>query len=133
MITVLRFYLSGITASVLFLYFKKDYFSSFIASAVYVFCGFALFGGARHTMFMVAMIMLPLLVIAIEEILRGRRWQLCTIFVAVSLFSNYYYLYMNTLGLAIYFLVRFFCQKEKEKKTFKNFMMKGLTLSLIHI
>lgn len=128
-ITVLRFYLSGITASVLFLYFKKDYFSSFIASAVYVFCGFALFGGARHTMFMVAMIMLPLLVIAIEEILRGRRWQLCTIFVAVSLFSNYYYLYMNTLGLAIYFLVRFFCQKEKEKKTFKNFMMKGLTIS----
>lgn len=128
-ITVLRFYLSGITASVLFLYFKKDYFSSFIASAVYVFCGFALFGGARHTMFMVAMIMLPLLVIAIEEILRGRRWQLCTILVAVSLFSNYYYLYMNTLGLAIYFLVRFFCQKEKEKKTLKNFMMKGLTIS----
>ena len=44
-ITVLRFYLSGITASILFLYFKKDYFSTFIASAVYVFCGFALFGG----------------------------------------------------------------------------------------
>ncbi|WP_283684639.1 YfhO family protein [Parablautia sp. Marseille-Q6255] len=128
-ITVLRFYLSGITASILFLYFKKDYFSTFIASAVYVFCGFALFGGARHTMFMIAMIMLPLLVIAIEEILRGRRWQLCTIFVAVSLFSNYYYLYMNTLGLAIYFLVRFFCQKEKEKRTFKNFMTKGLVIS----
>ena len=87
------------------------------------------FGGARHTMFMIAMIMLPLLVIAIEEILRGRRWQLCTIFVAVSLFSNYYYLYMNTLGLATYFLVRFFCQKEKEKRTFKNFMTKGLIIS----
>lgn len=128
-ITVLRFYLAGITVSVLFLYFKKEYFSTFIASAVYVFCGFALFGGARHTMFMIAMIMMPLLVIAIEEILRGKRWQLCTVFVAVSLFSNYYYLYMNTLGLAIYFLVRFFCQKEKEKKTVKNFITKGLVVS----
>ncbi|HIR76670.1 MAG TPA: YfhO family protein [Candidatus Choladousia intestinipullorum] len=128
-ITVLRFYLAGITSSVLFLYFKKDYFSTFIASAVYVFGGFALFGGARHTMFMIAMIMMPLLVIAIEEIMRNRRWQLCTVFVAVSLFSNYYYLYMNTLGLAIYFLVRFFCRREKEKKTFKNFIAEGLMIS----
>lgn len=128
-ITILRFYLAGAACSALFLYFRKDYVPSFIGSAVYVFGGFALFGGARHTMFMIAMIMMPLLVIALEEIMRRRRWQLLTVFAAVSLFSNYYYLYMNTLGLAIYFLVRFFCRREKEKKTFRNFMAEGLVIS----
>lgn len=126
---LLRFYLAGITSSVFFRYFKKDYMTTFLASVVYVFCGFSLFGGARHPMFMVPMIMLPLLIIAIEEIIRGKRWYLCTIFVAVSLFSNYYYLYMSTIGMGIYFLVRFFCQEEKEKRTFGKFMIKGLTIS----
>lgn len=122
LVILLRFYLSGVTASILFRYLKKDYFTTFIASVVYVFCGFSLYGGARHPMFMVPMIMLPLLVIAVEEIIRHKKWYLCTIFVAISLFSNYYYLYMTTLGMVIYFFVRFFCQKEKEKRSLKNFM-----------
>jgi uncharacterized membrane protein YfhO len=128
-IALLRFYLAGITASLFMLYFKKDYISTFIASLIYVFGGFALYGGARHTMFMIPMILLPLLILAIEEIIRGRRWYLCTIFVAVSLFCNYYYLYMNTIAMGIYFLVRFFCQKEKEKRTFVRFIQKGLVIS----
>ena len=122
LLVLLRFYCAGITSSILFLYLKKDYFTTFIASIVYVFCGFSLYGGARHPMFMVPMIMLPLLVIAVEEIFRHKKWYLCTILVAVSLFSNYYYLYMTTLGMVIYFFVRFFCQKEKEKRSVKNFL-----------
>ncbi len=129
LLILIRFYLAGITSSIFFLYFKKDYFTTFIASVVYVFCGFSLFGGTRHAMFMIPMIMFPLLILAIEEIIRNKRWYLCTIFVAVSLFSNYYYLYMCTIGMGIYFLVRFFCQKDRQKKTFKNFMLKGLTIS----
>lgn len=128
LITVMRFYLAGSSVSILCMYFKKGQFETLIASMIYVFCSFALYGGARHTMFMIPMIMLPLLVIAIEEILRGKRWQLCTIFVAVSLFSNYYYLYMNTIAMGIYFVVRFFCQQEKRKKTFWNFIQKGLVI-----
>lgn len=129
LITILRFYLVGIASSALFLYFNKKYFPAFMGTIVYVFCGFALYGGAKHTMFMIPMIMLPLLIIAVEEIMRKKRWYLCTIFVAVSLFSNYYYLFMNTIAMGIYFLVRFFCQKEKKKKTFKNFMADGLMIA----
>ena len=128
LVTLLRFYLAGITSSVLFLYFKKDYFASFLGSIVYVFCGFALYGGAKHTMFMIPMIMLPLLIISMEEILRKRRWYLCTVFVAISLFSNYYYLYMNTIAMGIYFLVRFFCQKKREDRTVRNFISRGLVI-----
>ena len=129
LVTLLRFYLSGVTFSILCLYFKKNYFATFLGSVVYVVCGFALNGGAMHPMFMVPMIMLPLLILSIEEILRHKRWYLCTVFVAVSLFSNYYYLYMNTIAMGVYFLVRFFCQKDRTKKTFQNFMGRGLVIS----
>ena len=129
LVTILRFYLAGISSSILFLYFKKNYFSAFLGSVIYISCGFALYGGAKHTMFMIAMVMLPLLILAIEEIIRGRRWYLCTIMTAISLFSNYYFLYMNTIAMGIYFLVRFFCQKEKERRTFGKFLAKGLTIS----
>ncbi|MDO4321078.1 MAG: YfhO family protein [Lachnospiraceae bacterium] len=129
MVTVLRFYLAGVTSSILLLYFKKDYFAAFMGSVVYVICGFALYGGAMHTMFMIPMIMLPLLILSIEEILRHRRFYLCTIFVAVSLLSNYYFLYMNTIAMGIYFIVRFLCQKERERRTFKKFIGRGLVIS----
>lgn len=129
LVTVLRFYLAGISCSVLCLYFKKDYFPTFLATVVYVVSGFALYGGAMHTMFVIPMIMLPLMIVAIEEILRHRRWYLCTIFVAVSLLGNYYFLYMNTIAMGIYFLVRFFCQKDRQEKTFQKFIGRGLVIS----
>ena len=125
----LRFYLSGLSASAFCLYFKKNHVTAFLASLVYVFCGFSFYGGARHTMFMVQMIFFPLLIIAIEEIIRKRRWYLCTILVALSLFSNYYFLYMSTIGMGIYFLVRFFCQPEKKDRSLKNFIGRGLVIS----
>lgn len=128
LLVFLRFYLAGITSSIFCLYFKKDYVTTFVASCVYVFCGFSFFGGARHTMFMIQMILFPLLILAIEEILRKRRWYLCTIFVAVSLLSNYYFLYMSTIGMGIYFLVRFFCREEKEERTVKNFFGRAFTI-----
>ncbi len=52
----LRFYLSGLSASAFCLYFKKNHVTAFLASLVYVFCGFSFYGGARHPMFMVQMI-----------------------------------------------------------------------------
>ena len=129
LLVFLRFYLAGISASVFCLYFKKGYVTAFLASLVYVFCGFSFYGGARHPMFMVQMIFFPLLIIAIEEIIRKRRWYLCTILVALSLFSNYYFLYMSTIGMGIYFLVRFFCQPEKKDRRLKNFIGRGLVIS----
>lgn len=125
-ITVLRFYLAGVSMSILCLYFRKGYFAAFLASVVYVVSGFPLYGATMHTNFMIPLIMLPLLILSMEEILQKRRWYLCTIFVAVSLYSNYYYLYMNTIAMGVYFLVRFFCQKEG--RTFRNFLSRGLTI-----
>ena len=128
LVTLLRFYFAGISMSVLCLYFRKGYFQTFLASVVYVISGFALYGGVMHTNFMIPMILLPLQILAIEEILRGRKWQICTIVTAVGLFSNYYFLYMNTIAMGIYFLVRFFCRAEKEQRTWKVFLKYTCTI-----
>ena len=65
--------------------------------------------------------LLPLLLIAVEEIMAGRRWYMGTILVGISLLWSYYFLYINTIALVVYFLVRFFC-KEKTQRTVRRFI-----------
>ena len=36
---------------------------------------------------------------------------------------------MSTIGMGIYFLVRFFCQPEKKHRSLKNFIGRGLVIS----
>ncbi len=128
LMTVLRIYLAGISMSVFCRYFRKSYACTLLASLIYIFCGWTLFGGTKHPMFLIPVIMLPLLIISMEEIIRKKRWWLCTIFVAISLFSNYYYLYMNTIAMGIYFVVRFLTQKDRALRTVRNFFQRGLVI-----
>ena len=51
----------------------------------------------------------------------GRRWYMGTILVGISLLWSYYFLYINTIALVVYFLVRFFC-KEKTQRTVRRFI-----------
>ena len=119
--TMVRFYLTGLSASALFLYLKKGRFASLLGSYVYVFCGYALHLCLYHPQFSYALMLLPLLLIAVEEIMAGRRWYMGTILVGISLLWSYYFLYINTIALVVYFLVRFFC-KEKTQRTVRRFI-----------
>ena len=121
-ISMLRLYLAGLSASALLLYFKKEHYEALFGSLVYIFSGFALYAVVIHGQFISPMILFPLLIISTEEIFQKKRWYLCTIVVAVSLLSNYYFAYMNTLAIGLYFLFRFIFTKDKEKKTFKYFL-----------
>lgn len=120
-ITLLRFFLAGMSVSVFFLYHKKGYLESLLGSMLYTFCGFAIYAGVLHAHFIAPMIFLPLLILATEEIFRKGRWYLCTIFVAVALPANYYFIYMSTIAMGIYYVGRFLFTKDKEKKTWKYF------------
>lgn len=120
-ITLFRFFLAGLSASVFFLYHKKGYFESLLGSMMYTFCGFAIYAGVLHAHFIVPMIFLPLLMLATEEIFRRKRWYLCTVFVAVALPANYYFIYMSTIAMGIYYIGRFLFTKDAEKKTWKYF------------
>lgn len=120
-ITLFRFFLAGLSASVFFLYHKRGYFESLIGSIMYSFCGFAIYAGVLHAHFIAPMIFLPLLMIAPEEVFRKNRWYLCTVIVAVALPANYYFIYMSTIAMGIYYIGRFLFTKDREKKTWKYF------------
>lgn len=119
-VMLLRMHLSGLSVSALLLYFKKSWKITWICSYIYCFSGYVLYACTRHAHFMVPFILLPLLVIAVEEILRKKRWIPGCVLIAISLLCSYYFLYMNTIVLALYFLIRYGFMP-KEQHTWKNF------------
>lgn len=121
-ISLLRLYLAGLSASALFLYFKRTHYETLFGSMVYIYSGFALYSVVIHAQFISPMILFPLLIIATEEIFQKKRWYLCTVFVAISLLSNYYFAYMNTVAMGLYFLIRFIFTKDKSKKNIRYFL-----------
>lgn len=125
-LVLLRFYFAGLSMSAFLLYFKNGMWQSVLGSMIYIFCGFGLSGGLRHGHFIIPMITFPVMLLSIEEIYRKKNWVWCTITVAVSLLCGYYFTYMNTIGMGIYFLIRFFCGKEP--KSFRSFWRMGWTI-----
>lgn len=128
-ILIFRFFLAGLSASVFFLYHRRGYFESLLGSMMYTFCGFAIYAGVLHAHFIAPMIFLPLLLIATEEIFRKKRWYLCTIFVAVALPANYYFIYMSTIAMGIYYVGRFLFTKDPAKKNWKYFFTTTCTFA----
>lgn len=127
--TIFRFFLAGLSASVFFLYHRRGYFESLLGSMMYTFCGFAIYAGVLHAHFIAPMIFLPLLLIATEEVFLKKRWYLCTLFVAIALPSNYYFIYMSTIAMGIYYIGRFLFTKDKEKKNWNYFFTTTATFA----
>lgn len=123
---ILRFYLAGASISALLLFFKKSAYVTYTASMIYTFSGYALYAGTRHGQFLTPLILLPVLVIAMERLITQRKWYLLTILSALSLLCSYYFLYMNTIALGIYFVTRILCTKEY--RNFKTFFTRGLII-----
>ena len=119
-VMILRMYLSGLSVSAMFLYFKRSWKITWLCSYIYCFSGYAVYACTRHAQFMVPFILLPLLAIAVEQILRKKKWYFGCIMITVSMLCSYYFLYMNTIALVVYFLVRYACMP-KENKSFKAF------------
>ncbi len=116
---VLRFYLAGISFCALCAYHKKPLSHAIIGALIYVFSGYALQSGFTHPYFIEPMIQLPLLLIGIDMIIR-RKSPLPFIFgVLYSALCGFYFLYMMTLMLGFYTLVRFFgCYAKDRGKEF---------------
>ncbi len=127
----LRFYIAGLSMSAFLFYFKNGKWESLTASLLYVFSGYGLFAGLRHSHFLVPMITLPLMLIGMEEICRKKRWYICTIMTAISLWCGYYFTYMNTLIMGVYFLIRVF--ERKENRSIRAFLLRVRTAALSYI
>ena len=107
--TVLRMWAAGLA----FMYFCKkhgiEWKYALPAVLCYVFSGFSVLGGARYNEWLSVLIYLPLMLAGAERLMRGERKPLLfSVSVAYGALCGFYYLYMASLVLAVYCLVRLF-------------------------
>lgn len=126
-LAVFRLYLSGLSFSLLCLYFGKEKLHSLIGSVIYCFSGYAVFCSTEYPSFVNPMIILPLLIIGTDEILKKKCSYILIFSVCYAALCGYYHLYMMTIMISAYVLVRFFnIYKSNYIKNFVIVVQKGL-------
>lgn len=118
-ILLARFYVAGLSMSAFLMYFKKGWTAALIGSFSYIYCGYGMWACMRHAHFLYGLIMLPLCILAVEEIYQNNRWWLCTLVVWIHLWCGYYFFYINTIATGVYFLIRFF--GNRGRRTWREF------------
>lgn len=108
-LVLIRFYLVGVSFSLMGFYFGQRALPVMIGALSYTFCGFALYGGTRHPFFLAPMIMLPLLAIGAEKILKGEKSWLFVGSVFLSATFSLYFSCMLAFVIVVYFFARYFC------------------------
>jgi uncharacterized membrane protein YfhO len=130
---ILRFYLAGISFIVLMKYAKKDGLGTILGALIYVFCGYSFYAGVRHPFFMNPMIYLPLIILGVEKVLKGKRPYLMIAMVFISAISNFYFFYPITIITVIYVFVRILTlYRMDDKKAFTGFMM-GMKIGVYYL
>lgn len=113
-LTLLRYYLCGVTFSFLGFYFKQKPIAVMTGAVSYVFCGYALYVGEVHPQFLSLMIILPLLVIGAEKVVKGESAWLFTGLVFMSLMGSVYFSCIQAVIILIYIFTRYFCAYQKD-------------------
>ncbi|MBR1900095.1 MAG: YfhO family protein [Lachnospiraceae bacterium] len=109
-IIFLRLYLAGLAFSVLAFRFSCEGGAVLIGSIVYLFCGYVFELGIVHPIYISPMIVMPLLLVGAEYMMDRKRkhsFALLSIMVYLGFTSNYYFMYINSVALLIYVLIRF--------------------------
>lgn len=112
---IIKYYIVGISFLIFCLYKRQNRFPSLIGAMVYVFSGFAMEVVIRHPTFLTPMMLLPLLLIALEKTVKNSKGGLFTLLIAVSAISSIYFLFINTIIGAIYYLTNLLTLKEWRK------------------
>ncbi len=128
----IRLYLSGLFFSCFCMNRGHIRRVSILTGAIsYVFCGYALYASVRHPFFVNGMIYLPLYLWGVDRIIKKRKYGLFIVSVCLSMTSNFYFGYMNSIMMAIYVILRLRTDKDKIKKIIKMIMayMCGIAMS----
>jgi len=85
-------------------------------SCMYALCAYAVVQ-QNNTMWIDALIWLPLLTLGIEELIKHRRFKLFILSLALTLWSNYYIGYMVCIYVALYFFYYLFAEGDRSNPT----------------
>ena len=119
----IRMYLAGLAFS--FLCFdtnKKDIDAVLVGTLLYTFSGYILVNLSGHTIFLSALIYLPLIIAGCERIINGRRKLLLPIAACLSSIYNVYFFYMSAMMTITYVIVRLLTIDLDNQKKIKAFI-----------
>ncbi len=88
---------------------QKSFYGIIVGALTYAYSSYIFYAAFRHPYFINPIIFLPLIVIGVERIIKGKSFLTFAFMVAVAEFSNFYFFYMLVLLTAIYVFVRFVC------------------------
>ena len=138
----LRLYLAGLAFSVFAFHWGCSGGCVLTGSIVYLFCGYVFELGIVHPIYVAPMIVMPLLLLGAEYMMdpdRKHSFLLFSLMVYLGFTSNYYFMYINSVALLIYVLIRFAAvyREHRVKNFFVLFVrmvsayLAGLMLSMI--
>ena len=116
---LLRMYLAGISFSLYAFYWKQEGRNVLAGSITWLFCGYVFELGIVHPIYVAPMIVMPLLLLGAEYILEREHrhsFALFCVMVYLGFTSNYYFMYINSVALLVYVLIRFFVIYERGER-----------------
>jgi len=131
-VVIMRMYFAGLAFS----FFCFDIsgaldWSVLLGSMIYTFSGWSVFTACRHPAFLLAIIYLPMLTAGLDRILNEKKSWLFILFVFMSALSGFYFLYMETIFLFIYALLR--VHHLYPTQYFTNVLKKGFSAAICYI
>ena len=116
---IIRLYLAGLS----FIFYCKqiriDEKSSVIGAICYAFSGFAVCGGLMYITWMSTLIYFPLMLAGVEQIIRNRKkYVVLGLSICYGALCGFYFLYMCSLVLIVYCIVRLLFVRKNIKKAF---------------
>ena len=114
-LVLLRIYLAGVTFSAYCKEMGKDRWSTLCGALAYIFCGYTIYAGVRHPFFLNPMIILPLLLLGVEKIFKGRKPYVFILAVFYAAITGVYFFYMLGIMVGIYVLIRCWSFYEENK------------------
>jgi len=115
-LVLIRIYLIGASYIALCIYDKKDNpWAVTWGALVYSFSGYVMYY-IRHPVFFAGLIYLPLLIIGTKEVIKGKEGLFFVAMVALSSWTSYYFLYINTIILLFYTVIELSFSVQKLKQ-----------------
>ena len=130
---LLRLYCAGAAFSAYCFTMKRSVYSTLIGALIYTFCGYSLLAPLLHPYFANPMVWFPVILVGVEKILNNQKSGavIYVIALALSALSNYYFLYMICIMVAVYTVFRYFMViREKRVRVLMSWVGRLLVYSI---
>ena len=104
-LSVFRIYMIGIAFACYGFFMKQKSSNVLVGAIVYTFTSYTYYQVMRHPQFAMASILLPLLLIGLEQVIRRQNFLFYSLMVGISLMISYYFLYIDTFIMGCYALL----------------------------